>query len=102
MTGCVFCGKPRELIDGGEWAGWRCTDTKCEGWATQHRAELVRDTPERIEGLYYGFIKRAADEDVEPEDWDKWALTALWNQAQIEAGLRLAGVPISQGQETRS
>lgn len=43
--------------------------------------------PAHIEQMYYGFIKRASDEGIEPEQWDTWALTALWNAAQIEAAL---------------
>lgn len=40
-SGCVFCGKPREFVDGGEWAGFRCADTKCTGWVSQHLPDDV-------------------------------------------------------------
>ena len=57
-------------------------------------------SPQHISDTFYGFIKRAADEGIEPEDWDLWALTALWNAAQIEAGLTLYGIPTLSEQVT--
>lgn len=56
---------------------------------TERRSD--EELPDRIEAAYYGFIQRANDEGIAPEQWDRYALTALWNQAQIEANLS-AGV----------